>query len=65
MVYKCSVCHQEVEDDLMVYINHTEAHIMNEIRANHPDWVEKNGLCRKCVDYYKQQMKGDSSGEGQ
>jgi len=62
MGYQCSVCQETVQDDLLVYIDHTEKHIMDEIKANHPDWVEKDGVCQKCVDYYKGQMKGNSSG---
>ena len=61
---KCSVCGQAIEPDLLVYMDHTEKHIMDEIRSNHPDWVEKDGLCKKCVDYYRQQIKGDSPAEG-
>ena len=33
-------------------------HIMEEmllkiIREEHPEWVEQNGLCPKCVAYYR------------
>ena len=63
MVYKCSVCGEDVADDLLVYINHTEQHIIDEIRANHPDWAGKDGLCKKCVEYYRGQMQGDSPEE--
>jgi len=62
MAYQCSVCQQTVQDDLLVYIAHTEKHIMDEIKANHPEWAEKDGVCQKCVDYYRGQMKGNSSG---
>jgi len=58
MDYKCSVCQQDVDDDLLVYIKHTEKHIMDEIKAGHPDWSENDGVCQKCVDYYKDQLKG-------
>jgi hypothetical protein len=61
VTYRCSVCKKRVEGDLLVYIDHTERHIMEEIRANHPDWAEKSGLCQKCVDYYRHQIKGDGS----
>lgn len=59
MEYKCSVCDEKVKGDLLVYINHTEGHILDEIKSNHPEWVEDDGICQKCVDYYKKQMKGD------
>jgi len=60
MKYQCSVCNESIKDDLLVYINHTESHIIDEIKTKHPDWVEQDGICRKCVDYYKKQMKGNS-----
>ena len=63
MTYKCSVCGESVEDDLLVYINHTEKHIADEIQANHPDWAGEDGICNKCVEYYRKQMQGESSEE--
>lgn len=60
MEYKCSTCKEDIDGDLLVYIGHTEKHIMDEIKLTHPEWAEDNGLCQKCVDYYKNQMKGAS-----
>lgn len=60
MEYKCSTCNETIEGDLLVYIDHTQKHIMDEIKLRHPEWVEKDGLCQKCADYYKEQMKGGS-----
>lgn len=61
MAYQCSVCKETIEDNLIVYIDHTEKHIIEEIKAKHPEWVERDGICRKCVDYYKKQLKGDTA----
>jgi len=58
MEYKCSVCQKKIKGDVLVYINHTEQHILDEIKAKHPEWIEKDGLCGKCVAYYREQMKG-------
>lgn len=63
MEYKCGVCGQHVENDLLIYIDHTEAHIVDEIRAVHPTWAGKDGLCKKCIEYYRNEMKGKSSKE--
>ena len=38
MEYKCSVCSKSIEGDLLVYINHTESHIMDEIKNKYPQW---------------------------
>ncbi|MCK5178139.1 MAG: hypothetical protein KAR32_01305, partial [Candidatus Omnitrophica bacterium] len=61
--YKCSVCGEHLKDDLLVYVDHTEEHIIEEIRAHHPDWVGKDGACKKCLEYYRSQMQGRSSTE--
>lgn len=58
MDYQCSLCGKKVGDDLVVYIDHTERHIIDEIKAHHPDWADTDGVCRKCVAYYKLQMRG-------
>ena len=60
MEYKCSVCKEEVEGDLLIYVDHTEKHIVDEIKANHPQWAESDGMCKKCIDHYRNQMKGNS-----
>ena len=54
--YMCSVCGARVPRDLILYVSHTDQHIIDEIRKNHPDWIEKDGICVKCVDYYKKAL---------
>lgn len=58
MEYTCPVCSQSVERELLVFIDHTEQHIVDEIKKKHPEWVGKNGVCRKCLDHFRQMMKG-------
>lgn len=58
MDYKCGVCNEIVHGDFKVFIDHTEGHIVDIISQKHPEWVQKNGLCRKCLDYYRKEMKG-------
>jgi DNA-directed RNA polymerase subunit RPC12/RpoP len=60
MKYKCGVCGEKVDGGLLVYISHTQQHIIDEIKAGHPDWLEKDGLCGKCVEYYQKQIKGNA-----
>jgi len=43
--------------DAKVDISHTEVHIVDEIKKTHPNWTEKNGICKKCYQYYKSQLK--------
>jgi hypothetical protein len=61
MEYICGLCGERISRDLLVYIDHTEKHIMQEIQAKHPEWSEKDGLCTKCLEYYHKQLKGESS----
>jgi len=59
MKYQCPVCGKVVQDELPVFISHTEEHVVDIIKDKHPEWIEKNGLCHKCFDYYKGQLKGE------
>ena len=61
MEYKCSICGEHVPHDLLVYIDHTEKHIVEEIQAKHPEWVEKDGVCKKWLEYFHNQINGESS----
>ncbi len=54
--YTCSVCNMKVERDFLVYMKHTDEHIINEIKKKHPDWATKDGLCQKCTDFYTKAM---------
>jgi len=58
MEYQCSVCGQKVSGDMLVYREHTEKHIVDLVKHDHPDWVEASGLCQKCVEYYRAELKG-------
>ena len=61
MSYKCSVCRQEVEQALVVFTQHTEAHIVDAIKERHPEWASNDGVCQRCVDYYKGQIQGEGN----
>ena len=59
MDFICPVCKKAISRDLSVVITHTEEHIVNIIKKKHPDWVEKDGLCKRCHEYYKKQLHPD------
>jgi len=61
MNYKCAVCGEKVEEDLLTYIDHTEIHIIKIIKARHPEWVDNLGLCQKCSEYFHNELKGNHS----
>lgn len=57
-MYRCPVCQETMSRDLARFLSHADQHILDEVKKRHPDWVEADGLCQKCVDYYKGQMQG-------
>ena len=61
MKYKCGLCGQEIDDDLGAFVHHGEKHIVDQIKKQHPEWTADNGCCPKCLEYYKKELKGNSS----
>ncbi len=46
---KCKLCNNEVDS-----ITHfAEQWLLETIKSNNPQWVETDGACQKCIDYYK------------
>ncbi|CAA0105506.1 Uncharacterised protein [BD1-7 clade bacterium] len=48
MAQQCSLCNDEV-DELYLLVKQTT---LDLIRADHPEWIEADGGCKKCMDYY-------------
>ncbi len=59
MDYICPVCDEHLKRELAEIIPHTEKHIVDIIKQEHPEWVEKNGVCKKCYEYYKKKLHPD------
>ncbi len=57
-MYTCSACQQKVEGGLVEFKDHTEQHIIDLIKHDHPHWQEADGLCPKCYEYYKAEITG-------
>ena len=58
MEYLCSACGAKVNADMLVYREHVNNHVIDLIKNDHPDWVEQDGICKKCVEYYESELKG-------
>lgn len=56
--YRCPLCEREMERDLILYLDHTQQHILDQIKREHPEWVESDGVCKPCSDYYQRQLSG-------
>ena len=55
--YKCPVCENLFPRDLIVFLNHTNGHILDKIKERHPDWASPEGICPQCVEYYEKLLK--------
>ena len=60
MKYICDICKKPVEGDSSEFIDHTEGHIVDIIKEKHPEWVKEYGICPKCIEYYRGQIKGNA-----
>ena len=58
MEYQCSACGTKVGADMLVYRDHINQHIVDLLKADHPNWIEKDGVCKKCLEYYESELKG-------
>ncbi len=43
--YTCPTFGETMERDLMAFLKHTDRHIIDAIKEDHPDWVEADGAC--------------------
>ncbi len=53
MEKKCPICNRFVNEDILEVCQEAEDWILQSIRRAHPDWVEKDGTCSRCISYYK------------
>ena len=58
MDYTCPICLEKIPGDMITYMQHGDKHVVDLLKHDHPDWVESNGVCRKCYDYYKAEIDG-------
>ena len=56
--YECPVCEKEMKRELLMFLNHANQHIIEAIKQEHPEWVSSDGVCGKCMEYYKKQLAG-------
>ena len=58
-LYRCPLCEKTMERNLVLYLDHTQAHIMDRIKEEHPEWVAADGVCAPCREYYTRQLSGE------
>ncbi len=57
--YRCPLCEKSMERNLALFLDHTQGHIIDRIKEEHPEWVEAGGVCKPCAEYYKKQLSGE------
>ena len=44
----------------MLFLRHTDQHVIDQIKKEHPEWVAEDGVCKPCSEYYRGQLIGES-----
>ncbi|MDX8402825.1 MAG: hypothetical protein R8K54_00270 [Mariprofundaceae bacterium] len=45
----CPLCGKERDTEE----HEVEHYVLKLIRKDHPDWMEKDGACKLCIEYYQ------------
>ena len=45
----CPLCNEETDE----FHYDAERYVLEMIKKDHPEWVESDGACEPCMDYYK------------
>jgi hypothetical protein len=45
----CKICNEEVDSLSQV----AERWVLDFIKKQHPQWVQEDGACPKCIEYYE------------
>ena len=59
-IYTCPTCNEKMERDLSLFMDHTDKHIVDEVKRLHPNWVTDDGFCPDCLEYYKKARLGEA-----
>ncbi|MBI4116022.1 MAG: hypothetical protein HY447_05575 [Candidatus Omnitrophica bacterium] len=62
--YECPLCHQKIDRELTRFLDHTNQHIIDRIKEQHPEWVEADGACEACAEYYQKELSGEAKNIG-
>ena len=59
-IYTCPTCGEKMERDLLLFIGHTDGHILQELKKRHPEWITGEGYCPTCLDHFRAAMRGEA-----
>lgn len=59
----CPLCEQPVEELKYPLHESVDRVVVDWIKRQHPDWVEEDGTCQRCLDFYREvkSSRGDPS----
>jgi len=49
----CPICGKTVEEPIKQICSQMRQVIIEKIKRDHPEWLEKDGACPKCLQHYK------------
>ena len=47
-----------MERDLLLFIRHTDEHVVEELKKKNPEWITPDGFCPRCLAHYKAALQG-------
>lgn len=51
--YSCPICGDLVEEELLCLHFERERWLVRRIKEKHPEWVEEDGACPRCLKAFK------------
>lgn len=60
---KCPLCERKIEEKELVYHHDIEEMLIDVIKNNHPQWIDNQGACPRCVEYYRTIFGPEEEGE--
>ena len=51
--YQCHRCGKYIESSSVLAHAKAEEYLIGLIKRDHPEWVEAEGTCHRCEDYYQ------------
>lgn len=49
----CPLCNKVMEEPIVDVCTEAYRYVIERIKDDHPDWVEEDGACPKCWEFYK------------
>ncbi len=54
--YYCPLCQQVVQEHLRPIHETAEEWVISHIKETHPEWIESNGACPNCIQFFRSNL---------